>query len=150
MTNKPKAIGTAAETAVTRHLRDNGFPNAERLTLKGSSDEGDIGHCGRFIFEVKGGQMAKTAGDALISKWIEEAEVERINRRVDFGILVTARAAFGAKRVGKWWAWLTLRDLAEITGGAYFAAERIVVRMELGALLQLLGDQGYMDDVDAA
>ena len=33
MVNKPKRIGTAAETAVTRYARTNGFELAERRAL---------------------------------------------------------------------------------------------------------------------
>ena len=40
--NKPKRIGTAAETAVTRYARTAGFPLAERRALAGGADLGDI------------------------------------------------------------------------------------------------------------
>ena len=42
MTNRPKAIGTAAETAVVRYLAAHGFPAAERRALHGATDLGDI------------------------------------------------------------------------------------------------------------
>ena len=38
MTNRPKAIGTAAETAVVRYLAAHGFPAAERRALHGARD----------------------------------------------------------------------------------------------------------------
>lgn len=40
MTNRPKAIGTAAETAVVRYLAAHGFPAAERRALHGATDHG--------------------------------------------------------------------------------------------------------------
>ena len=41
MTNRPKAIGTAAETAVVRYLAAHGFPAAERRALHGATDLGE-------------------------------------------------------------------------------------------------------------
>ena len=61
MTGRPKDIGTAAETAVVRFLRDNGFPLAERRALHGSTDRGDITGTPGLVWEVKGGDAAKTA-----------------------------------------------------------------------------------------
>ena len=37
MTNRSKAIGTAAETAVVRYLAAHGFPAAERRALHGAT-----------------------------------------------------------------------------------------------------------------
>ena len=42
MVNRSKQRGTAAETAVLRHVRTHGFPWAERLALSGNADQGDI------------------------------------------------------------------------------------------------------------
>ena len=55
MTNRPKAIGTAAETAVVRYLAAHGFPNAERRALHGATDLGDITGTPSLCWEVKGG-----------------------------------------------------------------------------------------------
>ena len=57
MTNKPKAIGTFAETAVKNVLLPF-FPDADRGAQTGNQDQGDIRHCGQFVFEVKGGKAA--------------------------------------------------------------------------------------------
>lgn len=41
--SRSKAKGTAAwESAICRHLATNGFPHAERRTLNGTHDRGDI------------------------------------------------------------------------------------------------------------
>jgi hypothetical protein len=61
--NRPRAIGTYAETAVVRTARTNGFEYADRYALHGALDVGDIGLCPGVIIEVKGGDMAKHATD---------------------------------------------------------------------------------------
>lgn len=40
--SKSKAKGTAAESAVVKYLREQGWPSAERRALNGASDRGDI------------------------------------------------------------------------------------------------------------
>ena len=51
MTNRPKAIGTAAETAVVRYLAAHGFPAAERRALHGATDLGDITGTPQIVWE---------------------------------------------------------------------------------------------------
>ena len=64
-----KAKGTAAETAVLRYVRDNGFPWAHRLALTGNADQGDISLLpgNLVIVEVKSHATAATGqpGDAF-------------------------------------------------------------------------------------
>ena len=142
MTNRPKAIGTFAETAVRNQVLPY-FPTAERLSLKGADDEGDIGHCGDFIFEVKGGKQCHQIGDAKLAQWMGEAVIEAGARKVGFGILVVQRKGFGKDRARRWWAYVTGGDLAEIMGGAWTPLGFVPIRLELGDLLDLLADQGY-------
>lgn len=83
-----KQRGTAAETAVVRYLQRNGWPHAERRTLSGANDKGDIAGVIGVCLEVKATKAIDLAG------FVDEAEVERIN----------AEAAVGAawiKRRGK-------------------------------------------------
>jgi hypothetical protein len=49
--NKSKIKGTAYETAVVRHLNDNGFPYAERRALAGNLDKGDIAGIPSVVME---------------------------------------------------------------------------------------------------
>lgn len=142
MVNRPKDIGTRAESAVVKQILPY-FPTAERLALKGEDDEGDIGHCGDFIFEVKGGKQTTQIGDGKLAKWMEEAEREAQNRGVHFGVLVTQRAGFGLPNARRWWAFVRIEDLAEICGGFYAPGAFAPVRLELGVFLDLLADQGY-------
>lgn len=146
MVNKSKAIGTAAESAVVKVLRPY-FPSAERLALAGQDDQGDIGHCGEFVFEIKAGKTAETAGDGLLAKWVQETERERVARGVAFGILVLKRAGVGPANAHRWWAYVKLEDIAELTGGEYLPRGGVAtVRLELCQLLDMLADLGFTVD----
>jgi hypothetical protein len=114
MTNKPKAIGTAAETAVVRALRANGFPNAERRVLHGVLDQGDVTGTPGIAWEVKGGKQAKTASDYDIEIWIGEALAECDNAREDYGVLVVQRAGVGPANADRWWAYVTANTLTAL------------------------------------
>jgi hypothetical protein len=104
MTNRPKAIGTAAETAVVRYMQANGFPTAERRALRGSFDCGDVTGIPSVCVEIKGGQAAKTASDGQVAAWLDETDTERLNAHAEIGVLVMARAGIGALNAGRWWA----------------------------------------------
>lgn len=144
MTNKPKAIGTAAETAVKRVLLPY-FPEARRNALAGNKDEGDIGGCGDFMFEVKGGEAAKDINAPVqLAEWLGQTEVEKLNAAKPFGVLVTQRRGFGAPNADRWWAWIPLRDLAYLLGSELAGDEMHgPTRMELRLLLDLLVERGY-------
>lgn len=119
MVNKPKNIGTAAETAVVNFLLSIGFDKttALRKTLSGASDIGDV-WChhsdGTIIFEVKGGEAAKTASHAQIEAWLAEAAREKANAALDervTPVLVTQRRGVGHGRAGDWTLWIDSNDL---------------------------------------
>ena len=96
--NKPKARGTAFETAVVRYARDNGFPTAERLALHGGKDIGDIRLVSGVILECKN---HATYSDNDVEDWLQETERERINGNADKALLVVKRPY---KSVGRAWA----------------------------------------------
>lgn len=98
MVNRLKALGTAAETAVARYLQDHGFGGAERRSLAGAIDKGDVTGTPGLAWEVKAGRTL------CLSQWLRETEKERVNAKADFGILVIKPSGFGVTRVGKWWA----------------------------------------------
>lgn len=147
MTNRPKMIGTAAETAVVRAARTRGFPHADRLTLTGNNDRGDVGLCPGVIIEAKAGEAAKRASDAQIVTWLAETETERINAGAAVGILVTARAGIGAPNAHRWWAHWTIGHYLTVIG----AREALTgvpdwnapVRMTLASALATLRANGY-------
>ena len=148
MPNKPKARGTAAETAVVRALRALGFPHAERRALAGVHDLGDITGTPGLCWEVKGGDAARTASDNQITDWLTETEKERANAGADHGILVVQRKAIGAANAHRWWAILNATNLAEllVNEGAIdwgSGTPTFPVRMLLGDACHLLRAAGY-------
>jgi hypothetical protein len=103
--SKSKARGTAAETAVVRWLAANGFPYAERRTLAGSADRGDLAGIPGVVAEIKNCRR-----DSLPS-WVDEARVEAANAGVPVGVVIH-------KRVGTTDAsrWFVTMDLATFAG----------------------------------
>lgn len=143
MTNRPKNIGTAAETAVVRAARLRGFPNADRLTLTGNKDRGDIGLCPGVILEVKGGAAAKDASDHQIDMWIAETLRERIHAGAEHAFLVTQRRGVGAPNAHRWHAWTTIADLNVLRPSDTNPYAYLPIRMTLDHLLWLLRFHGY-------
>jgi hypothetical protein len=105
MTNPSKRKGTAAETAVVRYARVNGFPQADRLTLSGRYDRGDVLLCPGAILEVKAGKSAQTASYGQILAWLKETEREREHAHADTAALVVQRQGYGLSRVEMWEFW---------------------------------------------
>lgn len=113
MTNKPKAIGTRAETAVVRYLREElDDDRVERRALHGSKDMGDIfgiyahGHSG--IAEVK---AHKTWGPKDLYGWQMQTLDERDNADSDFALLVVK---VPNRNVSQWLVYVTIRDLTRV------------------------------------
>lgn len=141
MSRRPRDIGTAAETAVVRHLQANGFPLAERRALHGASDLGDITGTPGLVWEVKGGDAAKTASDAQIAAWLAETERERVNADAVFGFLVVQRHR---KNVRDWWAVLEVGALVGLVT-VWHHREPIPARLTLDGLLAILDGAGWTD-----
>lgn len=94
--SKAKAKGTAAETAVVKYLRDNGFPYAERRALTGNYDQGDITGCGPVVFEVKNHKTMDLA------TWVAELVEEIHNANAMTGTVVAKKR--GTTYPGEWYA----------------------------------------------
>ena len=86
--SKSKAKGTAFETEIVRTLQSKWWPNAERRTLSGVNDKGDINLHPDVVIE------AKDHGTLKFSQWLAEAEKERVNAGASIGVV-------WAKRRGK-------------------------------------------------
>lgn len=149
MTNRPKQIGTSAESAVLRFLQMY-FPNARREVLHGSLDHGDITGCDQFVFEVKAGKQTRVVGDAQMLAWMREARTEAENEGVKYGVLVLQRAGVGAPNAHRWWAFIDFADFAELVGGYHFTEHITPVRLELGEFVQMLADRGHIADQEPA
>lgn len=97
MSNPGKVAGTRAETATVRYLREHGWPMAERRTLTGKADKGDINSHPYLVWEVKSGVLHAP-------EMLRETEVERRNAGARFGILVVKPPLVGAAKPHLWWA----------------------------------------------
>lgn len=153
---RPKDIGTSAETAVVRFARGAGFPGADRLTLSGTADRGDVrlttGLTAGVVVEVKGGKAAEGASDAQVAAWLDETERERVNAGAAVALLVTKRKGHGAARAGAWWAHVRLGTFVRWHGSFLLAqrldgaAAAVPIRMRLDDALHLLRAAGYGDE----
>ena len=133
--NRPRDIGTAVESAVTRAFEAAGIP-ARRVALAGAQDVGDV-HAGeplgRVVVECKGGQAAHTASLNLLAAWWEETEAEAARVGVcDLAVLVVKRKGCG--RAGDWRAFVRVDELLWITRALEVNYPR-VVELPLGSLL---------------
>lgn len=113
-----KQAGTSAESAVVKYLHDHGHPEARRLVLAGSADQGDVWVTHGVIAEVKHRRTTTSnagvgqPGKAELAKWMAEAETERINARADIAVLIVKRS--GTTNVGDWWAYLPLWAVGDL------------------------------------
>lgn len=143
---RPKNVGTAAETAVVRYLRTHGWPHAERRSLGGAHDLGDITGTPGVCWEIKSGKTAERASDGLIADWLDETEAERRNAGADIGILVTKRPGYGPNRAASWWAHVDLPTfycLSQATRPLPVHLLAQPVRLHLSTLVPLLHTAGY-------
>lgn len=141
MTNKPKAIGTAAESAVANEALATSIP-AYRTALRGSGDVGDVhlAH-GRAVIECKAGNMAHTASWRLLADWWMETELEA-SRVVncDLAVLVVKRKGSGKAR--DWRAFVRIDEYLWVTKAMEVHSPR-VVEMPYGGLLADLAESGW-------
>ena len=100
-----KRKGTAAETAVVQFLRAAGFTQAERRTLAGAHDRGDIAGIPGVVIEVK------NCARQELGAWVAEAETERDNDHASLGAVWHKRRGKG--NPGDWFVTMS---------GAQFAA----------------------------
>lgn len=105
MVNRPRNKGTAAETAVVGFLQQNGFPWAERRSLKGIKDRGDITGTPGLVWEVKHADAGIRMGE-----WISQTYIERANAGADHGVLIMKPKGMGATRVSHWFAAMVAWD----------------------------------------
>jgi hypothetical protein len=152
VTNKPKAIGTKAETATLKRVKRI-FPRADRAALHGSGDIGDLLNTGRFCFEVKGGEAARNACASStsreIDRWYQEAVVEAHNAGVRYPVLVVQRRGVNYPDAGRWWAIVSAADFADIMGAGGHQ-NTALLRIELDELLDIIGDMGLGEEDAAA
>lgn len=149
---RPRDIGTAAETAVVRHLHTAGWPHAERRSLRGALDAGDVTGTPGVCWEIKGGDAARRASDLDISRWMAELATEMTNAAATVGVLVVQRAGIGPANAGRWWAIMPAWQVAYLVlpdtlpGGFQHTHP---VRMLLTDACRLLTAAGYGQPAEA-
>ena len=110
-----KAAGTRTETAAVNYLRTHvGDDRIERRRLSGSKDRGDVTglrtpHGHRMVVEIKDCSRIE------VTKWLNEAEVERGNDDSSLGVVIAKRHGKGAP--GDLLVMLTLRDFVALLTG---------------------------------
>ena len=141
MTNRPKSIGTAVETAVVREVLARGWP-AQRTALAGAGDLGDVHAAhGAMVIECKGGKAAESASWRQLADWW--AETEREATRVvtcDLAVLVVKRKGSGQAK--DWRAFVRVDELVWATHNVEINSPR-VVEMPFGGLLSELAAAGW-------
>jgi hypothetical protein len=145
VTNRSKAKGTAAESAVARVMRANGWPDAERSALHGAKDRGDLTGIGQVCVEVKGGHAAEQASDGQVLAWMAELDTECVNKGADVGVLVMKRKGVGHGNAERWWAVMWLHDIGEAYGFPHGPLAGIPVRMTLADACRVLRALGYSE-----
>lgn len=115
MVNRPKKIGTAAETFVVKYAKPRGFPDAARKVQKGSKDEGDVDLCPHVIAEVKADRSLD------YSQFLRETEAERVNAGAAVGICVVKPPGVAEGRGNLWWMLLNAGtyDALEFLAGSH-------------------------------
>lgn len=96
MSTKSKAKGTRAESECVKYLRER-WPAAERRTLSGSKDRGDIAGIPKTVGEVKAAVRIE------LRKWQLETLAEMANAEADHCFLVIK---VPHKNVSKWDFWI--------------------------------------------
>lgn len=150
--SRSKAKGTAAETAVVRFLQAAGFVQAERRTLNGVKDRGDIAGLPGVVIEVK-----NCARDQLPA-WVAEAELERDNDRATLGVVWHKRR--GTTDPGRWFVTMSGDQFAALLreqqglptpAAVLSAAERQFLTFALDqAFERMVSDDGFTDEDWAA
>lgn len=99
MANKPKVDGTDGENRTRDYFQANGWQHADRLTLSGINDRGDIrlGDGVNVTIEVKAGQKAISG----LHSHVRELKEEMANNGHEFGAVIAKKP--GSRNVGEDW-----------------------------------------------
>ena len=79
--SRSRDAGTRWETAIVNYLIECGVRHAERRTLAGSQDKGDIAGIPGVVCEAKAEKRFDLAG------WLTEAQREQANAKADIGFV---------------------------------------------------------------
>lgn len=147
VSRRPQDIGTWGETATVRAAHAHGFPGADRLTKTGAKDRGDASLCPGVMVQVKAGNMAKDASDALVDKWLGQTEQQRANGGWDVAFLVVQKRGIGAPNAHRWHAYWRHGWIADLRGYPAdlrdLITDRAVIRMSVESAFAQLRAAGY-------
>jgi len=103
-----RRTGTAYESAVVAYLTAHGFPHAERRTLHGNADRGDVAGVAGWAVECKAARALDLAG------WASEATREAANARSPWWAVIVKRRG---QPVAQSYVVLSLETWAETVAG---------------------------------
>jgi Holliday junction resolvase len=83
--NRAKQKGTSWESAIVAYLRERGVTHAERRTLAGVNDRGDIAGIPGVVMEAKNCKSIDLGG------WVTEMEREQVNDMAKVGVVWAKR-----------------------------------------------------------
>lgn len=141
--------GAAAERAVAKWLRANGFPGAERAVRAAYvgadhvlPDPGDITGTPGIVWQIKDSQRE------YINAWLDDTDRQRAQANAKFGLLIVRRRGWADP--GQWWCWISLDALTDLVMPSELVALPVTgeqpVRLELWVVVQLLRAGGWSDD----
>jgi hypothetical protein len=88
--SKAKSKGTFFESLIVESLCRAGWSYAERRSLNGALDKGDITGVPGVVIE------AKNHGTLKLSAWIAEAAIEKANAEAEIGVVWAKRKGKGS------------------------------------------------------
>lgn len=119
MSNRMKSMGTSHETAIKDWLRRNGWPYAERKTLAGAADEGDLRLSERVPFVIEAKTAKSTTDKATLGTFVKELEAEVVNSDAESGAIILKKR--GTTDVGQYYAIMPVHMLNTLLIKAYGA-----------------------------
>ena len=139
---KSKDIGTRAETAVVKCAQAHGFPNAERLALRGALDVGDVRLTPSVHLEVKAGMQASWPSPHQVRLWRKEAAAEARNAGAGIDCYLVTKLARSANPL-EWPVHLSLAEYSRLVGcdddpHPHPHPDVHVLRLDFGVLLTLI------------
>lgn len=108
--------GREAENFTAQFLIVNGWPYVERRTKKGRLDQGDITGTPGLMWEVK--YLGRNRPIPMAA-WMKETDVQTVNAKADYGILVIKPPGVGERNAGKFWAVMRYSAWWELGAQAY-------------------------------
>jgi hypothetical protein len=116
LSNRSKQKGTAFETLIRDHLKEQWSDDIERLPLSGEKDRGDIANfrvgTGRHLVALE----LKNRTQISLSQWVREAQEEAENYNAIAGAVVCKRK--GKAAAGEQFIVATLSDFLTILKAA--------------------------------